>query len=315
MCGRTYTPRFRPPLGRHGFTLVELLVVIGIIALLISILLPSLNRAREQANRIKCASNLRQLAMAGLIYASENRGQFPRTYWEKHPDTPAVKHQVPDDSNRNKDNAYSLSNPRGPVGTNNVSASFYHLLKSTDLTAEAFLCPSTDATRTWAGGGSNQSVQDKTNFAKPYKDFCSYSYNSPFGDQDAVNKGRTFNSSTTPDMPFAADINPGNSGNMANGDTRGSRITTHPFNASKKDQARANSNNHRNEGQNVVYVDAHVEWNATQFAGPQVRGHAYRDPIYQEHNGPLPTGTGGGWENPPRHAQDALLLPTDDQNN
>src|SRR5438046_69540 len=65
---------------KAGFTLVELLVVIGIIALLISILLPSLNRARETANRVKCASNLRQLGQAILLYANENKGAYPRTF-------------------------------------------------------------------------------------------------------------------------------------------------------------------------------------------------------------------------------------------
>lgn len=62
---------------RCGFTLVELLVVIGIIAVLISMLLPALNRAREQARSAKCLSNLRQLAMATLGYCSFNKGSFP----------------------------------------------------------------------------------------------------------------------------------------------------------------------------------------------------------------------------------------------
>ena len=68
----------RPPKQkRWGFTLVELLVVIGIIAVLIAILLPVLGRARENARRTRCASNLRQLAIAFLAYAGDNRLRFP----------------------------------------------------------------------------------------------------------------------------------------------------------------------------------------------------------------------------------------------
>jgi len=61
-------------LSRRGFTLVELLVVIGIIALLISILLPALNKAREASQVAKCLSNLRQLGAAAVSYTTENKG-------------------------------------------------------------------------------------------------------------------------------------------------------------------------------------------------------------------------------------------------
>lgn len=65
---------------QSAFTLVELLVVIGIIAVLVSILLPALGRARESANALKCASNLRSIGQAMASYTAENRGVFPAAY-------------------------------------------------------------------------------------------------------------------------------------------------------------------------------------------------------------------------------------------
>jgi prepilin-type N-terminal cleavage/methylation domain-containing protein len=72
---RTHVP------SRGGFTLVELLVVIGIIAVLISILLPALNRAKDKARAVQCASNERQIYMSCLMFAQDHSGHLPRPSW------------------------------------------------------------------------------------------------------------------------------------------------------------------------------------------------------------------------------------------
>src|SRR5437588_1989216 len=64
-----------------AFTLVELLVVIAIIAVLIALLIPALNSAREHANRVKCMANLRSIGQAMKIYATDNKNQYPRTWY------------------------------------------------------------------------------------------------------------------------------------------------------------------------------------------------------------------------------------------
>ncbi len=63
-----------------GFTLVELLVVIGIIAVLVGILLPALNKARESANTIKCSANVRSIGQGLAMYVTNNKGFYPAAY-------------------------------------------------------------------------------------------------------------------------------------------------------------------------------------------------------------------------------------------
>lgn len=95
--------RRRDP-GRKAFTLLELLAVIFIIAIVAAILFPTINRAHDGSNRVKCGSNIRQIGQALMLYANENKGNYPRTFYKA--DAPLVF----------SSDATNSASPRDPFG-------------------------------------------------------------------------------------------------------------------------------------------------------------------------------------------------------
>lgn len=267
---------------RKGFTLVELLVVIGIIAVLMGILLPALNAVKRAAQKVICGTNLSGIGRAVLLYANDHEQDFPRaggpgSRWGNRGD---ISNWA----------AVGGTTPYGRPPCNvTITSSLYLLVKYADVTPSQFVCkgdagirefklseaPSLDSvteiddiTDVWDFGGK-QGGNPSSAWPGQYN---SYAYHTPYA--VTARPGYALGSYSNPACPMAADRNPyldknargvyleGNCGFSGGTEAPPSwePATTDTPAYYRDDDRTGNAAQHQRDGQNVLFCDGHVDF-------------------------------------------------------
>jgi prepilin-type processing-associated H-X9-DG protein len=268
--------------NQRGGTFADLVVALTLIILLLPVTASVATRSRETSNRVRCASNLKQIGQAILLYSNENRNHYPRTrYRAETADAPT---------------AWSGSGSTSPFAAdgpaiNDVTAAYRLLLATQDLIPDVFLCPTS---------GAGDPAFARARFKVSHANFLderelSYSFANPYPTAAVRDAGYKLTNAISAEFAVAGDVNPG----IVPPDSDVAAVAS---TASARDTRRGNSPNHDRDGQNFLYGDGHVEFQQSPYAG------LARDNVYTfgRRDEPKTHGVFGA----PTHAGDSVLLPT-----
>jgi prepilin-type N-terminal cleavage/methylation domain-containing protein len=254
--------------SRKGFTLIELLVVVAIIALLIAILIPSLGRAKELANRSACGASLTGILKGLNLYSAENSDSFPLVL----PPT-SVKMNAPTvpTSTTGTGNAQQTLNSyynSAAAQQGDPMANLWLLVLKGNVGPKQFICKSDPAAPTPSDQTDNSgNFYDNFGVVSGVKNTSigNVSYSFSYMWTNTTGAGGWWRSTVDSSLPIGSDIAP-----FQGSGTPARALTTTLATAQTNSNfpKTVNSNNHTGgEGQNVAFADTHVEFTKNPYIG------------------------------------------------